>query len=281
MKFGNVTVMSVLSGEKRTLNTIRAFGDCTLEMRTGQLRCKGVAVPLSELDARLLVALVSADGGTVDKAVLEEQVWQGRHVGDEALKQRIALLRRTLLDTGLSEPAIAAVRGEGYRFALPVKPAIGGPAVHRVLGAFTPKRLLIAAGVFLFWVLVVGLYENVYTSHRMRNTIVRLEPTTHEDVISGEHIHVFERAFAQAMVSNAGVAVRDGAGNADFSIRTKVLQADTGYEILLSLVHLEEQRIVGMRRYQLPDMAEPTLQATVHDMAEHVATIIRGFPKPE
>jgi DNA-binding winged helix-turn-helix (wHTH) protein len=102
-----------------TLSRVQyAFDDYVLDMRTYELRWRGVLRPLQPRPLDVLHYLVSRPDRVVTKAELLRAVWTGVHVTDNALAQAVAGVRAALADA--RRPAIASVRGRGYRFVLPV-----------------------------------------------------------------------------------------------------------------------------------------------------------------
>ena len=78
-----------------------------------------IALPPRTFD--LLVELVRRHPRVVRREDLLERVWQGEEVLDEALSQRVMLLRRALGDTADSPRYIALVRKWGYKVVAPVE----------------------------------------------------------------------------------------------------------------------------------------------------------------
>lgn len=96
------------------------FGPYRLDARRRVLYSADSSRALSERLFQLLLALVEADGGVVDREALSERVWGAEGVTDPNLTQHIYLLRE-LLGEKHGEPGyVLTIPGRGYRFAAPV-----------------------------------------------------------------------------------------------------------------------------------------------------------------
>lgn len=89
--------------------------DLTLDVQRGQLFRNGEALTLPKLSYDLLVALAQAAPALLSQTELMQKVWPERVIGDETLKQRVKLLRKSLGDNANEPQYIEAVRGRGYR----------------------------------------------------------------------------------------------------------------------------------------------------------------------
>ena len=69
----------------------------------------------------LLVYLASRPGELVSKERLIEDVWDGAHVGDDALMTAVAALRRAVSDSARNPEFIETVPKRGYRLIAPVR----------------------------------------------------------------------------------------------------------------------------------------------------------------
>ena len=89
--------------------------DLNLDVQRGELTRNGEALTLPKLSYDLLVALAQAAPALLSQQELMQKVWPERVIGDETLKQRVKLLRKTLGDNASDPQYIEAVRGRGYR----------------------------------------------------------------------------------------------------------------------------------------------------------------------
>jgi DNA-binding winged helix-turn-helix (wHTH) protein/Flp pilus assembly protein TadD len=89
--------------------------DLNLDVQRGELTRHGEVLTLPKLSYDLLVALAQASPALLSQQELMLQIWPDRVIGDETLKQRVKLLRRSLSDNASDPQYIEAVRGRGYR----------------------------------------------------------------------------------------------------------------------------------------------------------------------
>jgi len=97
------------------------FEKFTLNLDTLELLCGDRQVVLQRLPLDLLLYLIERRERVVTKDELLEQVWKGISVGEGALTQAIAVVRRALGERHAPAPLIQTVRGRGYRFGAPVR----------------------------------------------------------------------------------------------------------------------------------------------------------------
>ncbi len=91
------------------------FAEMVLDSRLKVLRRKQEEIPLPWLSYQLLLVLCESAPAIVSQQEIIERVWPDTVVGDEALKQRIKLLRKSLGDDASSPQYIEVIRGRGYR----------------------------------------------------------------------------------------------------------------------------------------------------------------------
>jgi len=95
--------------------------DLVLDLRTRRAELQGRSLELNTLSFELLRELVAAAPETVTYDQLAERVWGRSFVSQEAIAQRIKLLRQALSEDGANPRYIEAVRGKGYRIKAPVE----------------------------------------------------------------------------------------------------------------------------------------------------------------
>lgn len=71
----------------------------------------------------VLAYLIAHSDRVVPKEELLDQVWGDRFVSESALTSRIKAARRALGDDGTTQQMIETIRGRGYRFIAPLRPA--------------------------------------------------------------------------------------------------------------------------------------------------------------
>ncbi len=91
------------------------FADLILDVQRGILIRNSNEILLPKLSYELLLALVAASPTLLTQQDLMTKVWPNVVIGDETLKQRIKLLRKSITDNATSPTYIEAVRGRGYR----------------------------------------------------------------------------------------------------------------------------------------------------------------------
>lgn len=101
--------------EQNNKTTRYIFDDLTLDIQRGELTRQGETITLPKLSYDLLVALAEASPALLSQTELMNKVWPDRVIGDETLKQRVKLLRKSLGDEAAAPRYIEAVRGRGYR----------------------------------------------------------------------------------------------------------------------------------------------------------------------
>ncbi|NMH66636.1 transcriptional regulator [Shewanella sp. SHSM-M6] len=100
----------------KQINYSYQFADLVLNTRLGTLvRNAEEEIKLPWLSYRLLCVLCEAAPAIVSQQQLIEAVWPDAVIGDETLKQRVKLLRKSLGDNATEPKYLEAIRGRGYR----------------------------------------------------------------------------------------------------------------------------------------------------------------------
>jgi DNA-binding winged helix-turn-helix (wHTH) protein/Tfp pilus assembly protein PilF len=90
--------------------------------RASQLVRRGdELLPVSGLSWRLLDCLLEHGADVVDFDTLAQQVWAPAVVGEDAISQRVKLLRQALGDDSRQPRYVRSVRGRGYQLCAPVQ----------------------------------------------------------------------------------------------------------------------------------------------------------------
>ncbi|MCT8159896.1 winged helix-turn-helix domain-containing protein [Pseudoruegeria sp. SHC-113] len=92
------------------------FGDCQLDLSSGELRRSGGVVALEPIAFELIVFLASRPGELVTKDALVEGVWGGRAISDSAISSCVAAARAAIGDSGAMQRYIKTVPRRGFRF---------------------------------------------------------------------------------------------------------------------------------------------------------------------
>ena len=92
------------------------FADCELDCERRELRRNGRSIHLEPQVFDVLVHLVRNHSRVVTKDELQQAVWNGRVVSDDALTSRISAARRAIGDSGEDQQLIRTVPRRGFRF---------------------------------------------------------------------------------------------------------------------------------------------------------------------
>ena len=101
---------------------LRRFGVFEVDLRSGELRKKGVRIKLQEQPFQVLRALVNRPGELVKREELQSQIWPADTFVDfdNGLNTSINKLREALGDSADSPRFIETLPRRGYRFIAPV-----------------------------------------------------------------------------------------------------------------------------------------------------------------
>src|SRR5262245_34915057 len=113
------------SGKSPAMHRL-AFEDYQFEPGTGQLWRGEKEVRLRPRAAAILAVLTEHPAQLVTKQILNERVWDGRAVGDDALTSCVRELRRALGDDPREPRFVETRHRRGYRLLVGVGPAAAG-----------------------------------------------------------------------------------------------------------------------------------------------------------
>lgn len=137
------------------------LGDLQIDLEAQQVWREGHRIELPDLSFRLLEVLLDQPGRIVSHGALQRQVWGDIVVSDDALRQRVRLLRKALG----SDKYVATVKGVGYRLA---QPAISGPPRWRRPWRIAAAAMLAVASLILLGaVLIPGVTHTIL--HALRH----------------------------------------------------------------------------------------------------------------
>src|SRR5579864_1504087 len=99
-----------------------SFGVFEVDLRTGELRKRGVKIKLQEKPFQILAALLASPGQTVTREELRQKLWpSGTYVDfDRSLNTGLRKLREALEDSADNPRFIETLPKRGYRFIAPV-----------------------------------------------------------------------------------------------------------------------------------------------------------------
>ncbi|MGL4694071.1 MAG: winged helix-turn-helix domain-containing protein, partial [Stenotrophomonas maltophilia] len=95
------------------METVRLL-DLHIDRTAQQVRRGHEILPVGGLSWRLLDCLLAHGNAVVEFDTLADQVWAPAVVGEDAISQRVKLLRQALGDDGRRPRYIRSVRGRGY-----------------------------------------------------------------------------------------------------------------------------------------------------------------------
>ena len=135
---------------------LRRFATFEFNLRTGELRSDGRALPLENQPARALAVLIAHAGRLVSRAELQSAIWPAdTHVDfDRGLNYCLRQIRVALGDDARAPRFIETVPRQGYRFVAALETA-GVPATAVSGRRFGRRRQLVAASA-LATVLAAG-----------------------------------------------------------------------------------------------------------------------------
>ncbi len=99
---------------------IYRFDNYELDIDRYELRCAGRAIALEPQVFQLLAYLIAQRHRVVTKSELIDHLWPDHVVTDNTLHQRMTMARRVLSDNSQLQTCIKTIRGQGYRFTMPV-----------------------------------------------------------------------------------------------------------------------------------------------------------------
>jgi DNA-binding winged helix-turn-helix (wHTH) protein len=97
------------------------FGDFELDESLFELRRLGRRVKVQPKVLALILYLAKNNDRALTTGELFAALWPGLAVGETSLTRAIRGARLALGDSGASQAVVRTVRGQGYRFALPVR----------------------------------------------------------------------------------------------------------------------------------------------------------------
>lgn len=142
--------------------TILRFAAFELDLRTGELRKKGVRVKLQGQPIQVLTLLLQRAGEVVSREDLRAAIWPSDTFVDfdNSLNTAVNKLREALGDSAEDSRFIETLPRRGYRFLVPVASQCEAAATtngvpSRTLGRLQPRRTVLLGGVAA--ILLVGL----------------------------------------------------------------------------------------------------------------------------
>ncbi len=149
------------------------FGEFTFAPSSGELRRRGVPVPIEHQPALMLACLLARPGTLVSREELAGVIWRdGTHVKfDDGLNYCVRQVRAALRDDAKAPRFIETIPKRGYRFIA----ATSAIAERRSSGRWRPA--MAAAALLLS---IVALLESRPNNHH--ETVVMLAQVLHDAI---------------------------------------------------------------------------------------------------
>src|SRR5215475_12969921 len=159
-----------MSSEAPSAHTVR-FGLFELDVQAGELRKRGVKVPLQGIPVQILSILLESPGRTVTREDLRARLWPADTFVDfdHSLHNAIARLREALGETANNPHLIETLPRRGYRFIGTIDSASTPQAVEPGLA---PRLAL--RRVFLWGIIAIVALLAALVGLNMRNVRSRL-----------------------------------------------------------------------------------------------------------
>lgn len=160
------------------MNSLIIFKDLVIDQADRTVAREGERLNVSDLSFDVFEALIAAAPAPVSVAQLSDTVWNGIHVSDETIAQRIALLRKALGDNPKTPDYVRTVRGAGYALAgaVTIKTEPKG-ASHRSLPGHLKIGLVAAAGLISLGFVIIQV-QSREQGREPALTSARSEPET-------------------------------------------------------------------------------------------------------
>jgi len=106
------------------------FGLFELDLVTGELRKRGIKIPLQEQPFQVLATLVAQPGELVTREELRKKLWRDAVFVDfdDGLNKAVGKIRHALGDLAESPRFVETLERRGYRFIAQVERVVHGPA---------------------------------------------------------------------------------------------------------------------------------------------------------
>ena len=179
------------------------FGVFELDLRTGELRKRGVKVPLQDQPFQVLAMLVARPGDLVTREELRAALWKDAVFVDfdHGLNKAVGKIRHALGDLAESPRFVETLERRGYRFIAPVERSDEAGPARGAADGHAPARL-----VHVVWNdRAIALAVGTHVIGRDPDAAVWIESS----VVSRRHAHI--------AVHEQGVTIEDlGSHNGTF-----------------------------------------------------------------
>lgn len=230
-----------------------------------ELTLDGKAIELEPKAFELLLLLAARPTHAFTKDELAEALWPGRIVGDSSIAQCVRKARQAVGDNAGDQRVIKTIHGVGYRFAaellqpIEVEPGAVGRARSRV-GALPWVLGLGALIIAALWLqqdpdapagkpIVIAAVSATEQGSLPAGIATGVRALLSQAVAEHSNIRIISDSRSQHMLAGLGLnpsdkeetllaALHDALG-AEYLMRTRIDQADTGYSIQVRLLGLD------------------------------------------
>ena len=121
------------------------FGPWQFDSQTNTLlnTDQGTSTSLEPKVGDLLRCLIDADGNVVDRAQLQNQLWNDRVVGEDTLARAVSKLRAALGDDASAPNYIRTIPKRGYQFCAPVSRPVSDVSRRKRIGFMVAAVLML------------------------------------------------------------------------------------------------------------------------------------------
>lgn len=272
---------------------ILRFGVFEVDLRTGELRKKGLEVRLQEQPFRILALLLEHPGELITREELRQKLWPGEIVVefDQGLNNAIKKLRRALDDSAETPHLIETLPRRGYRFVAPVETVSalresGGGDAAEPARSGVPRRRVPRAGLIFATLVVTGLVAGLLLYRRLssenpaaRSVMLAILPF--ENLSGDPKQEYFSDGMTEELIAQIGrlqpgrlrvigrssaMKFRDGDQgdigriarelNVDYVLRGSVRRSGERVRVTAALIRTSDQIQIWTRTYdeRLPDI---------------------------
>jgi DNA-binding winged helix-turn-helix (wHTH) protein/TolB-like protein/Tfp pilus assembly protein PilF len=273
------------------MNTSRSrlrIGEWIADPATNELRRGDEVVRIEPKAMDLLMLLAERPGAVVSREELFSGVWPGLVVGDEALTQSVAKLRRALRDDPRSPAYIETLSKRGYRLVASVRADTAEdarefrPAPRTRAALLAGPALLVAAALLaVLWPRDGEPPSSKATGLPAHDAAITVTVIPFESLGPGREDRYLARGIAEDLVSDLArlsslrlirsaedAQPADAARNARYVVSGSVQRGEAALRIHVRLVDARTNEVLWSERFERP---AGDLFAIQDEIARHVA----------
>ncbi|WP_196492450.1 winged helix-turn-helix domain-containing protein [Psychrosphaera haliotis] len=123
---------------------------------------KGRVMSLNRLSFKLLRALGESNGEILSANQISSTVWGNSTVSSETIKQRVFVLRKAIMESGIEGIIVQSVRGEGYRLIIDDVSAKPEPEVTSTKRTFYSPLIQYKTTTLTISLLMLAIIASIY-----------------------------------------------------------------------------------------------------------------------